>query len=58
MWTERLNEKITKIGRAVIELEETRKLLLRLKESALPLAADSISHRIDRISHTVSRLTH
>lgn len=58
MWTERLNEKTTKIGLAVIELEESRKLLMRLKDSALPLDADSITRRIERISHVVTRLTH
>ena len=45
-------------GRSIIELEESRKLLNRLKEHLTPQENRIIDTRIARISELVTELTH
>lgn len=57
-WTELLNAKNERLGRSIIELEESRKLLNRLKERLTPQENRIIDARIARISELVTELTH
>lgn len=57
-WTELLNAKNERLGRSIIELEESRKLLNRLKEQLSREEARTIDARIDKISKLVTELTH
>jgi len=57
-WTELLNAKNERLGRSIIELEESRKLLNRLKEHLTPQENRIIDTRIARISELVTELTH
>lgn len=55
-WTELLNHKNVRIGKAIIELEESRKLLMSLAEQRDPTG--KIQRRIESIATLVDELTH
>lgn len=57
-WTELLNAKNERLGRSIVELEESRKLLNRLKELLTPAERRTIDARIDHIAKLVNELTH